>query len=366
MSEEKQVSRVTHVRALVDRRKNTLRDLMPEQVSKDRLLRVFQNALSSNPKLMECTDISIITAIAKCGSFGLEPNTPLGQCHIIPYKNKRGQYEANFQMGYQGLIELARRAGTTITCGTVHKNDTVVAREGLHSDFDIIYDIKKGRGEIIGFYAIAETREGNKIWKYMSKGDCLAHGRKYSKAFHKPDSPWQTNPESMCLKTLVIQVCKYSPKAILAEWVSVESRGGINLDKVTDANAAIDDDAEPPIDVSADEVPPRTLDDIANDHAPIDLDSPSENEEAGSPPWDDAPTEEEVTQEIVNDSKKPSRSELVRMLRDARVKAKWGQRQLDDEIEKKFGDGVKLADITDDQVMTMIEVIENYYSRATS
>lgn len=366
MSEERQVSRVSHVRGLVEKRKNTLRDLMPEQVSKDRLLRVFQNALSNNPKLMECTDISIVTAIAKCGSFGLEPNTPLGQCHIIPYKNKRGQQEANFQMGYQGLIELARRAGTTITCGTVHENDIVTAREGLHSDFDIQYDIKKGRGEVIGVYAIAETKEGNKIWKYMSAADCEAHGKKFSQTYGKKDrygnwiSPWQTNPIAMWLKTVVIQVCKYAPKAILAEWVSVESRGGINLDKVTDANAGIDDDTEPPIDVSADEVPPRTLDDIAADHEPpIDLDSPPENEEAGSPPFDDAP--EPPTQAA---SKKPSRYELNQMLINARQNAKWSQRQLDEECKKQFD--CKLAELDDGQVMTLIEVIENYYNSANA
>jgi recombination protein RecT len=350
MTEEKQVSRVSHVRGLVERRKNTLRDLMPEQVSKDRLLRVFQNALSSNTKLVECTDVSIITAIAKCGSFGLEPNTPLGQCHIIPYRNKRNGnvMEANFQMGYQGLIELARRAGTTITCGTVHENDTVIAREGLHSDFDIAYDIKKGRGAIIGVYAIAETREGNKIWKYMSVEDCEEHGKKFSQTYGKKDrfgnwtSPWQTDGPAMWLKTVIGKVCKYSPKAILAEWVSVESRGGINLDKVTDANAAIDDDDNTTFDVVATESDGEPANDLDAVAAKFE-----ENEPAGSPPYDDTPEQS---------SGKPSRSELNQALLNARKSAKMTQGELDAEIIKQFGDGMKLGDLADYQVMTMIDV----------
>jgi len=333
MSNELTVSRTEHARGLIAKRKGTLKELMPTHVNPDRLLRLFQNAITQNKKLLECTDLSIINVVAKCGSFGLEPNTPLGQCHIIPYKE-----EATFQMGYQGLIELARRAGTTITCGTVHENDTVVAREGLHQDFDITYDIKKGRGEVIGVYAIAETREGNKIWKYMSVEDCDEHGKKYSKAYGKKDkfgnftSPWQTNPESMYLKTVIIQVCKYAPKAILAEWVSVESRSGIDLSKVTDQSGMIDDDNT--IDTTATEPEPgdipKSLDDVAAEHAP------------------------EPPQDAQTQPGKPSRSELNKMLLQARKAAGLTQAQLEDMARAEYGKTI--GEMSDEGIVGLIDL----------
>lgn len=324
---------VTHVKALVERRRATLKELMPQTVEPNRMLRVFQNAITQNDKLLRCTDLSIITSLAKCGSFGLEPNTPLGQCHIIPYGG-----EATFQMGYQGLIELARRAGTTITCGTVHENDTVIAREGLHQDFDILYDIKKGRGEVIGVYAIAETRDGKKIWKYMSAEDCEAHGKKYSKAYGKKDkfgnftSPWQTNPLSMWLKTIVIQVCKYAPKAILAEWVTVESREGINLDKVVDQNSTIDDDNT--FDITASEPEPgdipKSLDDVASEHT------------------------QEPPQDAQTQPGKPTRSELNKMLLQARKAAKLTQEQLEDMARNECGKAI--GELSDEAITGLIDL----------
>jgi recombinational DNA repair protein RecT len=234
-------------------------------------------------------------------------------------------------MGYQGLIELARRAGTTITCGTVHENDTVIAREGLHQDFDITYDIKQGRGEVIGVYAIAETREGNKLWRYMSIVECLDHGKRYSKAFTKPDSPWQTARIPMCLKTVIVQVCKYAPKSILAEWVEVETRGGMKLDTLTPSSALQDDDS-PIYDVDATEPEPgkRTLDDIAQENA------------------------QDALQDAQPPAGKPTRSELNKMLLQARKAAKMTQ----EDIEQLASDNIEVAisELDDAGIICLIDL----------
>lgn len=258
-----EVAKVTHTKALIERRKTQLLEVLPRHIEPDRMMRVFQNAITRNKKLLECTDVSILMSLATCGAFGLEPNTPLGQCHIIPYKN-----EAQFQMGYQGLIELARRAGCTIRVGKVFANDAFEMECGTTPYLTHKPHFQGDRGEMIGVYAIAHAQTGLPIFEYMTVPECVAHGKKYSRAYSKNDSPWQTNPESMFLKTVVIRVCKYAPKSILAEWASVETRSGVNLDKIAPASALIDDDSHV-YDVDAESVDaPTTLDAIAENIAP--------------------------------------------------------------------------------------------------
>jgi recombinational DNA repair protein RecT len=65
-----------------------------------------------------------------------------------------------------------------------------------------------------------------------SREDCLAHGRKHSKTydakageFYK-SSPWATSEESMCLKTVLIQLAKTLP-------LSVEVQKAIDSDEST-------------------------------------------------------------------------------------------------------------------------------------
>jgi recombination protein RecT len=55
-------------------------------------------ALSNNPKLQECTPQSFLGAMMQAAQLGVEPNTPLGQAYMIPYRNK-GQMECQFQLG---------------------------------------------------------------------------------------------------------------------------------------------------------------------------------------------------------------------------------------------------------------------------
>ena len=214
---EKAVAQVAHIKGLIERRKAQLLEVLPRHIEPSRMLRVFQNAVTRNPKLLECTDLSILTALATCGAFGLEPNTPLGQCHIIPYSK-----QATFQMGYQGLIELARRANTTIRVGMVHANDKFDMDCGTEPRLVHKPCFDGERGDVIGYYAIAHPPTGLPIFEYMSRADAMVHGKRYSKAFAKPDSPWKTAPDQMCLKTVVIRVCKYAPKAILAEYASAD------------------------------------------------------------------------------------------------------------------------------------------------
>ena len=74
-------------------------------------------ALSKDPKLQECTPQSFLGAMMQAAQLGVEPNTPLGQAYLIPYRNT-GQMECQFQIGYRGLIDLAYRSGEITSINT--------------------------------------------------------------------------------------------------------------------------------------------------------------------------------------------------------------------------------------------------------
>src|SRR6478609_9272958 len=76
----------------------------------DRFLRLATSAINQTPGLADCSAASIVGALLKSAQLNLEPNTVLGECYLIPRRNK-GKMEANFEMGYKGLIKLAYRSG---------------------------------------------------------------------------------------------------------------------------------------------------------------------------------------------------------------------------------------------------------------
>ena len=145
----------------------------------------------------------------QAAQLGLEPNTPLGQAYLIPYKNK-GRLECQFQLGYRGMITLAYRSGITITAHEVHENDSFDYAYGL--DETLTHKpAMSDRGAVVGYYATYRTKDGNRGFIVMSKDDVTAHMRKYSKAAGSSFSPWNTNFDSMAKKTCIKQLLKYAP-----------------------------------------------------------------------------------------------------------------------------------------------------------
>ena len=79
---------------------------LPSTITVERFTRIALSALNTTPKLKECTPMSFLSALMNAAQLGLEPNSPLGQAYLIPFKNK-GVYEVQFQLGYKGLLDLA-------------------------------------------------------------------------------------------------------------------------------------------------------------------------------------------------------------------------------------------------------------------
>ena len=184
---------------------------LPSVITPERFTRIVLSAISVNPKLGECTPTSFLGAMMTSAQLGLEVNTPLGQAYVLPYMN-HGTMEAQFQLGYKGLIDLAYRSGEVevIQAHIVYENDEFTCEYGLepkltHKPAD------KDRGEPAKVYAVFKTKSGGFGFEVMSMDDVRRHAAKYSKNYGSNYSPWKTNFEEMAKKTVLKRVLKYAP-----------------------------------------------------------------------------------------------------------------------------------------------------------
>lgn len=182
---------------------------LPSVMTPERFTRITLSALSTNQKLAQTTPKSFLGAMMTAAQLGLEPNTPLGQAYLIPFKNK-GVLECQFQLGYKGMIDLAYRSGQVevIQAHTVYENDEFEFEYGLHPNLKHV-PAKTGRGASAWFYGVFTTKDGGYGFDVMSMEDVRAHAQRYSKAYQ--NGPWQTNFEEMAKKTVLKRALKYAP-----------------------------------------------------------------------------------------------------------------------------------------------------------
>lgn len=187
---------------------------LPSVMTPERFSRIVTTALTQTPLLADCTPASFFGAMLTSAQLGLEPNTPLGQAYLIPFKNnKKGVVECQFQIGYKGLIDLARRSGEiqTIEAHIVYENDEFDFELGLETKLRH-KPAKSDRGQMVWVYAMYKLTNGGYAFEVMSVEDVKKHAAKYSIAFKSgKGSPWQSDFEEMAKKTVLKKVLKYAP-----------------------------------------------------------------------------------------------------------------------------------------------------------
>lgn len=213
---------------------------LPSVMTPERFSRITLSALSANPKLKECTPQSFLGAMMTAAQLGLEPNTPLGQAYLIPFKN-HGRLECQFQLGYNGLIDLAYRSGevSIIQAHTVYENDEFQYELGLDPKLRHV-PAKSNRGKPIAYYAMFKTKDDGYGFQVMSMEDVMEHARKFSKSFG--NGPWQTNFNEMAKKTVLKKVLKYAP--LKSDFVRGVSQDGTTKTEIAADMSEIPDVAE--------------------------------------------------------------------------------------------------------------------------
>ena len=198
---------------------------LPKHISADRIARIALTALRNNPRLAGCNPQSFLGSLMIASQLGLEPNTPLGQCYLIPYGN-----DCSFQIGYKGILELAYRTNLyqNVYAEAVYEGDDFSYTLGF--DKTLTHKPKAGSrsGEPIAYYAVYKLKDGTGDFAVMYREEVLAHAKKFSKSF--ASGPWKTNFDAMAKKTCILQALKYAPKSIEISQAIGMDRAKIDLD----------------------------------------------------------------------------------------------------------------------------------------
>lgn len=196
-----------------------IQSLVPKHVTPERLCRIGLNAVSRNPKLMECSPETIVGAVVNCASLGLEPNL-LGQAYIVPFfNNQTRKFEAQMQIGYKGALDLIRRTGqvSTISAHEVYQCDEFEYAYGLEEKLVHIPKGETDESKITHFYACYKLKDGGTGFIVMTKEQIDNHRNKFSKSKNKSGEifgTWRDHYVAMGLKTVILKLIKYMPISI--------------------------------------------------------------------------------------------------------------------------------------------------------
>jgi recombination protein RecT len=171
-----------------------------------RFIRIALNNLQQDSKLAMCNPLSIIGALLSAAQLGLEPNTQLGECYLIPY----GGY-AQFVIGYQGRIKLFMQSDEADICDCikVYSNDTFTIAKGEKPTISHTVGPFTEQRHIIGYYAFAKLKSGYMKIVDMSILEIEAMKALNPKRF-KSDA-WKTDFHAMAMKTVIGECLDYMP-----------------------------------------------------------------------------------------------------------------------------------------------------------
>lgn len=206
------------MRQLLDQMKPQLALALPKHMTAERMARQALTAFRTTKKLDECSPQSFLGALMTCAQVGLEPG-PQGYVYLIPFKNY-GRMEATFILGYQGMIELARRSGQLVDIGaqTVYQNevDQDRFRVTYGTDAKIEHDpiIFGERGAPVGYYAWAKLKDGGTPFVVLSRADVEKfRARSATQKADAPSGPWMTDYEPMAWKTCIRRLSRWLPQS---------------------------------------------------------------------------------------------------------------------------------------------------------
>jgi len=182
--------------------------------------------VNNSDQLQRCNKLEILAAATKAASLKLPIEPNLGFAYIIPFKNtKKDKYEAQFQIGYKGFIQLALRSGQIkrLNALAIYEGQ-LISFDPLTEKLDFDFD-KKESQKLIGFACYLELINGFNKTVYWPAENMNKHALRYSQAFKAGFGPWKDDFEKMGLKTVIKNVLsKFAP-------LSTDLQEGIKFDQ---------------------------------------------------------------------------------------------------------------------------------------
>lgn len=168
-------------------------------------------------KLIQCSPLSVVAALFEGAQMGLSPDPNLGEFWLIPRSGV-----ATFQIGYQGLLKIARRSGEigTIRAGLAYAGDHLVIRGGTHCDeidHEPNLDGEFKHEDIRVAYAVAwmkgMSRDIPPYAKWVPRAKLVLSAERSGNPGDKSWSDvWKKHFDQMALKVALARLCKILPR----------------------------------------------------------------------------------------------------------------------------------------------------------
>jgi len=234
--------RVT-ARAWFEAQKAEIARAAPRGFDPERLVRVALTACVQNPALFNCSRESLMQATMQSASLGLMPDGVMGQAYLIPYGEK-----ATFQIGYQGILELAMRTDriAAIIADVVHEKDKFEFHRSVAEDHFLHrpYEGDDDPGAPTHVYCIVRRKDGTASVTVLPKAKVEREHRAHSRA--SKAGPWVSHWEAMARKTAILVALKYEQKSTeLAKAIAVEERVDQGIEIPSEASIDVEVKAEP-------------------------------------------------------------------------------------------------------------------------
>lgn len=265
---------------------------VPNHLNGERMLRTMVTACQKVPKLAQCSPMSMLGACITLATLGLEPNTPLGLAHLIPFDvNKWNKATRQFEtvrtdvqviIGYQGYLELIYRAEKvkSLHCDVVWQDEVDAGRfsyehgTNKHLMHKPLAKERKPGEEPVYAYMYAELKNGGEEFTVMTRAD-IHRIRSRSQGFQAAmraydrdvqenkdpmknkvyrEAPWIRDFLAMFKKTPLREGQKWLPKSPeLAAAIALDADGSkIDFAKINSSDMVldgtyeeIDDDQQP-------------------------------------------------------------------------------------------------------------------------
>lgn len=152
---------------------------------------------------------ALIRSIKNLSAIGISLNPAKKQAYLVPRNN-----QICLDISYMGLMDLATATGSIlwIQADVVREKDHFeiigLGKEPIHkhNPFD------KDRGDIVGAYVTAKTKDGDYLTDCMSIDEINAIKARSQAVKSGKTTPWNTDPVEMYKKTVVKRAYKYWPR----------------------------------------------------------------------------------------------------------------------------------------------------------
>lgn len=244
----------------------TVSKLISETLGDKEVARKFvasiTSAVAQTPALKNCTPATIVSSALVGEALKLSPSPVMGQYYLVPFKNK-GVDQAQFILGYRGMVTLAIRSGQYRDLNVeVVKDGELLSYDPFNGKYTlkpITNPTERKKAKTTGYFASFTLINGFHKELYMSKDEMEIYANTYSKAYQRRtgNTFWEKDFDAMAKKTMLrqllskwgimsidMQTAYESDMAVINEDGSKDYVDGIDNDEVIDITPTDEPKAE--------------------------------------------------------------------------------------------------------------------------